>query len=64
MDLSAENSETQSLRESVVALCQLSPAPQRFSNARLTTVVYLADWKSALDPGQQITNIQWGFHHY
>ena len=34
------------------------------SNARLTKMVYLADWKHALENGTQITNIDWYFDNY
>lgn len=34
------------------------------SNARLTKMVYLADWHRALNASQQITDIQWYFDNY
>ena len=34
------------------------------SNARLTKMVYLVDWKNALGQGAQITEIQWYFDNY
>jgi len=34
------------------------------SNARLTKMVYLADWKNSLEYGDQITNIKWYFDNY
>ena len=34
------------------------------SNARLTKMVYLGDWKSVLGTGKQITPIQWYFDNY
>lgn len=34
------------------------------SNARLTRMVYLADWSSAIKYKQQITNIRWYFDTY
>lgn len=34
------------------------------STARLTKMVYLADWRSAILHKQQITNIHWFFDHY
>lgn len=42
------------------------PAEKRehLSKARLTKMVYLADWKSSLDHGEQITDIEWFFHRY
>ncbi len=34
------------------------------SNARVTKMVYLADWHQAITKGRQITNIQWYFDNY
>ncbi len=34
------------------------------SNARLTKMVYLADWHRALNSGEQITDIEWYFDNY
>lgn len=33
-------------------------------NARITKLVFLSDWKSCLDYGNQITNINWYFDNY
>ena len=35
-----------------------------FSNARITKLIYLSDWKSCLERGHQITNIEWFFDYY
>jgi len=40
------------------------PHKAELSKARLTKMVYLADWKSALDRGCQMTDIEWRFHHF
>ena len=40
------------------------PHSDELSNARLTKMVYLADWCSMVWNGHQITNINWYFHHY
>lgn len=32
--------------------------------ARLVKLVYLADWKSAVDKGCQITEVKWLYNHY
>lgn len=32
--------------------------------ARLVKLVYLADWKSAIETGHQITEIKWFYNHY
>jgi hypothetical protein len=34
------------------------------SNARLTKMIYLADWHSAINEGKQITDIDWYFDNY
>jgi hypothetical protein len=52
------------LRDVVVYLCKHYPHPQELSKARLTKMVYLADWRSALSEDHQITNITWEFNHY
>lgn len=40
------------------------PHKDELSKARLTKMIYLADWKSALDRGRQITDIKWKFHNF
>lgn len=34
------------------------------SKGRLNKLVYLADWKYALDYGKQLSSISWKFNHY
>ncbi|PIS00369.1 MAG: hypothetical protein COT84_08020 [Chlamydiae bacterium CG10_big_fil_rev_8_21_14_0_10_35_9] len=34
------------------------------SKARLVKLIYLVDWKSAINNKQQITDIKWIFNHY
>lgn len=41
-----------------------SELKDELSNARLTKMVYLADWHQAINHGQQITNINWYFDNY
>ncbi len=48
----------------ITYLCERSPDRGDLSNARLTKLTYLADWKSALDRGQQITPIKWIFDQF
>lgn len=45
-------------------ICRNYPNADDLSKGRLTKMIYLADWKSALDRGQQITPIKWKFHHF
>ncbi len=40
------------------------PHKTELSNARLTKMIYLIDWRSAFDYGEQITNINWYFDNY
>lgn len=45
-------------------LCENYPYKGELSKARLTKMVYLADWKSCVDRNKQITRICWIFNHY
>lgn len=40
------------------------PYPNELSKARINKIIYLVDWKSAIQQDQQITDIQWVFNHY
>ena len=40
------------------------PYKNELSKARLTKLVYLADWFSALLDDKQMTDIEWMFNHY
>ena len=40
------------------------PYKDELSKARLTKMVYLADWYSSKENGRQITKIKWYFDHY
>lgn len=40
------------------------PYGNELSKTRITKMVYLADWISALKEGKQITDIKWYFDHY
>jgi len=51
--------------QSIVAyLCSKYPHKSELSKARLTKLVYLADWFSALVDEKPMTNIEWLFNHY
>lgn len=45
-------------------ICKMYPYDQELSKARLTKMVYLADWESARRFGRQITEINWYFNNY
>ncbi|WP_144180537.1 MULTISPECIES: Panacea domain-containing protein [unclassified Pseudomonas] len=52
------------LQNIVAYLCSNYPYKNELSKARLTKLVYLADWFSALLDGEQLTDISWVFNHY
>lgn len=52
------------LKDVLAYLLQRYPRPGDLSNARVTKMVYLADWRHTLEEGRQITNIVWMFDHY
>lgn len=45
-------------------LCMNYPHKDELSNARITKMIYLADWFSALLQNKQMTNVEWIFNHY
>jgi uncharacterized protein YwgA len=52
------------IRDVIAFVCSEYPHKRELSKARLTKMVYLADWRAAIVRGAQITNIEWVFHHY
>jgi hypothetical protein len=52
------------LKDVVAYLAEKYPYKHELSKARLTKMVYLTDWKSAIDRGEQLTDIEWKFNHY
>lgn len=52
------------IQEIIAYFCTMYPHKGELSKARLTKLVYLADWYSALADGKQLTNIKWLFNHY
>lgn len=52
------------LTDVMVYLCRVYPRKSDLSNARLTKLIYLADWKSALIRECQITQIEWIFDQF
>lgn len=45
-------------------ICKYYPFKSDISNARLTKMIYLADWFSMKEKGVQLTNIKWYFDNY
>lgn len=52
------------LSDAVAYLVKHYPYPDELSNSRLTKLIYLADWKAALESGSQMTDIKWVYNHY
>lgn len=52
------------LHSIVAYFCLNYPYKGELSKTRLTKLVYLADWYSALIDEKQLTNIEWVFNHY
>ena len=52
------------LQQIVAYYCINYPHMNELSKARLTKLVYLADWFCSLSEGRQLTNIEWLFNHY
>lgn len=55
---------TDDLGAVVSYICSTYPHLSDLSNARLTKLVYLADWRAARAGMGQLTNIDWIFNHY
>lgn len=52
------------LKDVVYYICQNYPIKSELSKARLTKLVYLADWEYCVEKGQQMTGIKWYFHNF
>jgi hypothetical protein len=52
------------VRDVTAYLCEHYPHKDELSKARLTKLVYLGDWRAALDLNRTVTNIQWYFHNF
>lgn len=52
------------LKYIMLYICKNYPHKNELSNARLTKMIYLADWKNVLKNKEQISNIKWIFNHY
>lgn len=52
------------LDDVIVYICKNYPLAHELSKARLTKMVYLADWNHALAYGRQLTEIEWIFHNF
>jgi hypothetical protein len=52
------------LEAAMAYFCTHYPHKSELSKARLTKMVYLADWRMALTHARQITPLTWVFNHY
>lgn len=52
------------LHDVIVYLVDRYPYKDELSNARVTKMVYLADWRAAIQNREQITTVKWEFNHY
>lgn len=52
------------LKDVIAYLCENYPHKNELSKARLTKIVYLADWRSAITQSKQLTPIEWTFNHF
>jgi hypothetical protein len=54
----------ETLKDIVVYILKKYPYRSDLSNARLTKMIYLADWRSSLNSETQISDINWFYDHY
>lgn len=52
------------LHDVMAYVCQNYPHKRELTKAKLAKIIYLADWRFAVERGEQITGIEWQFNHY
>lgn len=52
------------MRDAAAYICKHYPYKSDLSNARVTKMIYLADWRSAIRRGKQLTDTEWVFDRY
>lgn len=52
------------IEDIILYFCKKYPLPSELSKARLTKLVYLADWQSCIRTGKQLTHIKWYFNNF
>lgn len=52
------------IKDVTAYVCATYPHKDELSKARVTKLVYLADWKAAQKNKKQLTKIEWYFHNY
>jgi len=55
---------TELLEKIILYICVEYPHKYDLSDARLTKIIYLTDWRYALDYDEKLTGIEWIFNHY
>jgi hypothetical protein len=54
----------QKLADVIKYICTYYPYADELSKARLTKIIYLADWEYAKKYGKQLSDIEWCFNHF
>ncbi|TNE62673.1 MAG: DUF4065 domain-containing protein [Alphaproteobacteria bacterium] len=52
------------LKDTVAYILKEYPHKDELSNARVTKLVYLSDWRQSITKGEQITGINWYFDNF
>jgi hypothetical protein len=52
------------IKDVTAYICAKYPHKDELSKARVTKLVYLADWKAAQQSNKQLTKIEWYFNNY
>ncbi|WP_435769718.1 Panacea domain-containing protein [Nocardioides sp. SYSU DS0651] len=52
------------LHDLMLYFCKHYPHKEELSKARLTKMVYLADWRAAITSRRQLSHLTWTFNHY
>jgi hypothetical protein len=52
------------LIELIKYILEVYPKPEELSKPRLVKLIYLIDWKHAINTKKQYTDIRWIFNHY
>ncbi len=52
------------IKDIVIHILKNYPHKDELSNARVTKLVYLADWRHVLETKEQISSIKWYFDNY
>lgn len=52
------------LKDILIYILEKYPHKEELSNARLTKLVYLADWNNSIHTGNQISTINWYFDNH